>query len=444
MAISFEGFNAYFSADYLEGVYRSKVRGGGRGIDGMNDDFFERNCRLILENVSKKIIDKRFSFTKYKLKLISKGRGKEPREISIPTIRDKVVLRALCDCLNDHFEGLLNRDIPQKIIRDVKRDIKSERFIKYMKMDVRNFYPSIRHEDLYAILRNYEVPDFVILLLSGAICSPTVATENEEVSHPNIGVPQGLAISNILASIYMIDLDRLLGGIFGAAYYRYVDDVLCLVENQSLAPIKDRMLSEFESKGLVVHEFGDDKGKSHSGVIWSGSFSYLGYYFSPGTVSVRNGSIEKIRQSIIGIFVSYGNSKKKNQYLLQWRLNLRITGCLFEGRFKGWLFFFSEIDDLPLLYSLDSLVDKMAKRFSVECDFKRFVRAYYEIKYLRYSGDYVPNFDEYPIDEIRRVVTVCWGRNISGKSDDEVSLYFFKKLKNEVKELDTDIGFFGY
>ena len=40
-----------------------------------------------------------YAFSKYKQKLISKGAGKAPREISIPTTRDRVALRALSDFL---------------------------------------------------------------------------------------------------------------------------------------------------------------------------------------------------------------------------------------------------------------------------------------------------------------------------------------------------------
>ena len=66
-------------------------------------------------------------------------------------------------------------------------------------------------------------------------------------------------------------------------------------------------------------------------------FSYLGYTFSGKSVSVRSNSIDKLKSSIAAIFTGYKHSKLKNVDFLLWRLNLRITGCVFEKTFKGLL-----------------------------------------------------------------------------------------------------------
>lgn len=435
----------FFSPDYLCEAYHERVASSpSRGIDGVSRDQFKKNHKAVINKASQKIQDGRFEFTRYKLKLISKGKGKAPREISVPTIRDKVVLRGLCDCLTYHFSFLSHGELPQKIIRDVKSDLQNESYDKFFKLDIKNFYPSIRHDYLIQFLSSCSVPREVVKLIEAAISMPTVSSEREDYSLNERGVPQGLSISNVLASIYLLEVDRVLGGIFGDSYYRYVDDILYLTKKKSVAPMMERAVKEFSELGLEVHEVDFSNGKSVYGRVGEDRFSYLGYVFDGKDVAVREQSLNKLRDSLAGIFVSYSKSKKKNQYLLQWRLNLRITGCLFENRFKGWLFFFSEINDLSVLYSLDSYIESLTERFSVTCDVKRFARAFFEVRFNRYSGGYVPDFDNLPIGEIKRVVGVCWGKDVSLMSDDELSLFFYKKLKNEVRDLDTDIGSVGY
>lgn len=94
-------------------------------------------------------------------------------------------------------------------------------------------------------------------------------------------------------------------------------------------------------------------------------FDYLGYQFTNEHISARGGSIEKLKASLAGIFTSYKHFKNKSLKILEWRLNLRITGCVFEKKCKGWQFFFAEINDEKLLHRLDHYVFRLCKRFGV-------------------------------------------------------------------------------
>lgn len=49
-----------------------------------------------------------YIFSKYKLKLISKGWGKLLREILILIIRDKIILCVLCDFFKFKYEDVLD------------------------------------------------------------------------------------------------------------------------------------------------------------------------------------------------------------------------------------------------------------------------------------------------------------------------------------------------
>ncbi len=218
-------------------------------------------------------------------------------------------------------------------------------------------------------------------------------------------------------------------------YYRYVDDVLILCKLDSVEDISIDVIKRFKKIGLKVYDPKNNPEKSKIGKLTE-EFGYLGYQFHDGLISARFGSVNKLMESIASIFTGYKNSKYKNPNFLEWRLNIRITGCIFENKCKGWLFFFSEINDESLLHRLDIYVAAMAERFGVDIHPKSFVRAYYQIKFSRYQSEYVPNFDNYDIDMMKDVFFIGYfGKNIDFLSDSQIESEFRKRIKTEVLKI---------
>ncbi|WP_415922917.1 hypothetical protein [Vibrio navarrensis] len=161
-------------------------------------------------------------------------------------------------------------------------------------------------------------------------------------------------------------------------------------------------------------------------------FDYLGYQFTNEHISARSGSIEKLKASLAGIFTSYKHSKNKSLKILEWRLNLRITGCVFEKKCKGWQFFFAEINDEKLLHRLDHYVLRLCKRFGVEIKPKKFVRTFKEISHNKYNTSYVPNFDQYDIPEMKEVLVQYFSFDLTNMADEEIRYHFHKKIGSQV------------
>jgi hypothetical protein len=278
-------------------------------------------------------------------------------------------------------------------IKRIKTDVISGKYSGYIKLDVSDFYPSIKHKELESRLRKRIKDPGIINVIRAALTSPTVTVSKVSDKPSTIGVPQGLAISNILAAIYLLNIDRHLNTYSVIAYSRYVDDVLILCDSKQAEEIAKDVISRFRRIGLIVHDPIKNPDKSSIGDI-KDRFDYLGYHFNGEIVSARTSTIEKLKESIAAIFTSHKHSKQKNEKFLEWRLNLR----------KGWLFFFSEINDESLLHSLDNYVRKLIKRFNVEIKSKRFSRAFKELSYRRYETNYIPNFDNYNLDQKK----TCW------------------------------------
>ena len=147
-----------------------------------------------------------------------------------------------------------------------------------------------------------------------------------------------------------------------------------------------------------------------------------------------------LRDSLTSIFTAYKYAKNKNQDFLLWRLNLRITGCVFENKRKGWLFFFSEITDLDLMHRLDSYIKSLCKRFRVDIKPKSFVRSYYQIKHKIYETTYIPNFDRFSPEQMKAVLVDYFHYEIAeDMGNREIEVLFKKKISKQVKELDEDL-----
>ena len=84
---------------------------------------------------------------------------------------------------------------------------------------------------------------------------------------------------------------------------------------------------------------------------------FLGYVFYDNKISIRPTAKQKIESSLEELF-----RKRKNQVVVQalfiWRLNLRISGCILESKKYGWLFYYSQMSDLKILFQLDWLIKR--------------------------------------------------------------------------------------
>jgi len=438
-------FLKHFDKENLKNIYENHIKlSTATGIDSMSHKIFEKDLDAHLDVIISKCTAGNYKFTKYKLKLISKGRSKAPREISIPTIRDRLVLRALCDFLKSRFEADIDLPLAQKIIESVKNDISSKHYNTFIKLDVSNYYPSIKHNVMLQRLRKRVKNPEIINLVESSLKTPTVIVSRKDDKDNERGVPQGLSVSNILATIFLAPIDNKYKKNPNIKYYRYVDDVLILCNSKDATNIKDEVIKSFNRIGLKIHCPIKVPEKSTIGSLIADKFSYLGYSFNNSCVSARAGSINKLRESLIAIFSNHKHSKYSSDEFLLWRLNLRVTGCVFQGKRKGWLFFFSEINDEPVLHELDAFIKKQCNRFGVVIKPKLFVRAFYEISHKKHTSCYISNYDNYKTIDMAKMLATYFGFDTTKMKPSQIKYHFNKKISRQIRDLETDIVDFGY
>src|SRR5450830_537275 len=452
-------FAKEYTLEQLNLLYSSHISlTGAIGVDRLSRSIFESRLEQEINLISTKVAEGKYKFSQYREKLISKGANKIPRVISIPTFRDRLTLRALCNVLKHTFSEQLNVKLPQHTISEIRTYLKAGGFSHFIKLDVKTFYPTIEHSVLMRILHHKIRKPEIRSLIRAAIESPTVAYPDRERPNEDIGVPQGLSISNILAEIYLSEFDKWARALPDVVYHRYVDDILVLTKEEPDALAERFRARMWEKYRLATHEIGKI-GKSSVGEI-SDTFNFLGYVFKAGMASVKIDSIRRVEGSIAKILTTYkyrcdsARSEPnpfKQLHLLDkakkiclWRLNLRATGCINEGVRKGWVFYFSQIDDdaLAQLHHLDKTVKVLAHRFGlafVPTDLKSYARSFHEAKRGNTAQTYIPNFDTTSPARKREILTMYGIDNVAILTDVMVDRMFKRKIRRETSEMEEDI-----
>lgn len=441
-------FRAAFALKSLRSLYYEFVRYRGTvGLDGINSAGFEKRIDSHVRMIHARVRGGTYRFTPYRAVLASKGPHKPPRILSIPTVRDKLVLRASTTVLREVFAPDLLRKPLHSVIDTLFRQIRSNnttaRYDWFLRFDVENYYPSIEHRILFReLFRKIRKPQ-IRTLLREAVANPT--RHGGEVLLPDrqgTGLPQGLPISNILADIYLDRIDREFGSRQDIAYFRYADDFLVLCTKEAAEPIVRDLRTALGRRSLKIPELSDGSKKSAQGSL-KDEFEFLGYRVSPASISVRERSTRALRDSLIAVLTSHKYSKKKRPQLVEWTLNLRITGCVFNDTRYGWMHYFSQMTDETLLHSLDCFVRKQLRRFGIDGEkiaVKRFVRAWHEINRNSRSSSYIPKFDLYsPVDK-RKCIKIVRDRIDVGKmTDEEIDFQFRRIVYRSIQELEKDL-----
>ena len=429
----------------LKTIYFDKIRyQSATGVDKVRPESFENKIDQEIDFITRKIKSESFNFHPYKELLISKGRDKKPRLISVPTVRDKLLLsylnyelkKQLSIETNDVYSAI------KKIISYINND-----FHYFTKIDIKGFYDSIDHYQLLNKIKT-RCDDKIYELIKKAIENETIKLNTKKTGHKNtIGIPQGIPISNLLANFYLKEIDDDFQKIPNIFYLRYVDDIILLSNKKnSLQQSSIKLKDHIESYNLKLNEE-----KKESGSISHG-LDFLGYHIDHPNKKIRimpkKSSVQKMYLSLLQTINTYKYLKHKGKTLnlerLKWDLNLKITGAVLDKKRYGWLFFFSQMnEDSEVLYKLDSFINLQLKKYFINnISPKKFVRAHKEIKKNIFNTSYIPNFDtfsDYDIESFLWKIINIPKEEIQLMAPHEKKILFRKYIFSSVKKLEKDL-----
>lgn len=187
--------------------------------------------------------------------------------------------------LNRNLGELLDHNVIDRAacIQELSNLLREGTPYRVYRTDIRSFYESIDQISLQQEIVNHQIlnPKSINLLS---------CFFDHYASMGGLGVPRGLAISAVLAEIYMANFDRQVSGADHVFYFaRYVDDIILITSGEESKKYIGQLIHDALPQGLAINY----RKSSSSNPISSVSptkllrqqipllqFEYLGYQFS--------------------------------------------------------------------------------------------------------------------------------------------------------------------
>jgi len=268
-----------------EAYRQAKANDGAPGIDGVTFAAVEaEGVEDFLDQLRKGLVERTYRPQKARKVEIPKGGGKM-RQLSIPSIRDRVVQGALKLILEPIFEadfqpgsfGYRPKKSAHAAIQRVSKAI-LEGKTYVIDFDLRSYFDTVRHHIVLEKVAR-RVDDEKVLWLLKLMLDATGKQ----------GVPQGGVISPLLSNLYLTEVDKMLERAkevtrreqwAAIEYARFADDLVILVDSQPrqqwLRQAVEKRLREELAKLQV--EVNEEKSRKVD-LQQSGSFGFLGFEF---------------------------------------------------------------------------------------------------------------------------------------------------------------------
>lgn len=248
-----------FSVRTLRVAYAQVLANGGApGVDGVTVEAFGERLDDEIARLLAAWKADTFRPQAIRRTWIPKAGSDTKRPLGIPTVRDRVVQSALRLVLEPIFEmdfhanshGFRPGRKAQDALTAVLSGINTGN-IWVVDADLKGYFDSIPHGPLLKAVHR-RVTDRRILGLIEQFLKAGIM-EDERLTQPDAGTPQGGVISPLLANIYLNDLDHLLAS-KGWQMIRYADDFVIVCDSQTNA---ERALADVRTwtvhTGLVLH-----------------------------------------------------------------------------------------------------------------------------------------------------------------------------------------------
>lgn len=201
--------------------------------------------------------------------------------------------------------------------------------------DIKRFYESVDHDVIVSILKKKNEPELADIVLS-LLNAYKLATKSTR----NVGIPTGLALSQILSELYLqelhIDCKELCKSLQKCYYFRYCDDILITIHG--LSEKKTALIKHFIESRLTFLKLGFRFKESNQ----VKEIHFLGYkhrIHNP-TLSLTYKTEKKIKDTCRLIFQistrSMDRVKTVRQILVIYHQTINRTNRVLIGFNKAW------------------------------------------------------------------------------------------------------------
>jgi len=270
------------------------------GVDGQSCEEFEEHLVSETRQLGEQIKAGTYRPSAVRRVHIPKpGRPNETRPLGIPTVRDRVVQRAIVNVIEpilDHqFHersfGFRHGRGAHDALRIVEQKIQ-EGYVYVVDADLKGYFDTIPKDRLLDLVKQH-ISDSRMLKLIQLFLDQDILEELHQWN-PIAGVPQGAVLSPVLSNLYLNPLDHQMAD-EGFEMVRYADDFVVLCRTAAEAQAALTMITAWvETAGLILHptktKIVDSRSKS---------FAFLGYSFRGDKIYPRRESLAKLNARLV-------------------------------------------------------------------------------------------------------------------------------------------------
>lgn len=305
---------------------------GAPGIDGRTTHAVEKEADGELALIERLLREDKYEPKPVKRVWIDKAGSKEKRPLGLPTVRDRIVQKALQIVLEPIFEqdfvehsyGFRPGRSARQAVERVETQL-AEGKVWVVDADIKGYFDNIPQEKLMERVGE-KIADSRVLKLIEKFLRQGVMETTKEWTPTEKGTPQGAVMSPLLANIYLNPLDHLMVG-KGRQMVRYADDfvILCASQEEAEAALQE-VRQWMEGAGLTLHP-------EKTRIVDArerGGFEFLGWHFERGLRWPREKSRQKFKESIREK-TRRGNGKSLKAIIAEVNRVIRGWGNYFQG-----------------------------------------------------------------------------------------------------------------
>jgi len=307
------------------------------GVDGQSCEEFEEHLLVETRQLCEQLKGSTYRPSAVRRVHIPKpGRPNETRPLGIPTVRDRVVQRAIVNVI----EPILDHQFHERsfgfrqgrgahdALRIVEQKIQ-EGYVYVVDADLKGYFDTIPKDRLLKLIKEH-ISDSRMLNLIKLFLDQNILEELREWT-PIAGVPQGAVLSPVLSNLYLNPLDHEMAQ-HGFEMVRYADDFVVLCRSEFEAEVALQVITEWvEQAGLTLHptktKIVDSRSKS---------FAFLGYSFRGDKIYPRRESLAKMKARIRELTPRKRSGSLKS---ITKELNRVLTGWFSYFRHCRWTIF---------------------------------------------------------------------------------------------------------
>jgi len=207
--MGFTSLNHHLDLAWLVEAYNRTRKDGAPGVDGQTDDDYGLSLLDNLTSLLNRAKSGAYFAPPVRCVHIPKGTGTETRPLGIPTLEDKILQRAVVMALEPIYEqdfldcsfGFRPGRSAHMALQALRQQVMELHGCWLVEVDIRKFFDTLDHAHLRQLLRQ-RVRDGVLLRLIDKWLKAGVL-EDENLTYPEAGTPQGGVISPLLSNVYL-------------------------------------------------------------------------------------------------------------------------------------------------------------------------------------------------------------------------------------------------